>query len=520
MSGTRLSYPIAVDGAIELPPHVALKRIHNELVQRLTFMNPLWKKKSNRGLSTHDTPRTRQAFVRTEAGGLRIARGAWRMLRDLAQQHQIDLVWDARTLRAEDRPTSLTLNADLRPYQSQAIQAAQQQRAGVIVIPTGGGKTVIAMGLAAALQTQTLFIVHTRELLRQTISSVERFLQIEPGVIGGGAWKPAPFTIALIQTLSRRDLVDIHDQFGLVIVDEAHHAPAMSYCDILPSFPARYRIALTATPYRKDGMHELLWLHFGEIIYQVKKSDLEEHGRLLIPQFFPIHTDFFYEYQDDFSAMITSLCQNTARHKLVIDTIQETHRPKGCSLVLTERIDHAMQLHRSLLERDLPAVLLHGKLSNPAREEALQQLREGHAEILVATLPLIGEGWDHPPLDTLYLTVPNGNRTKTTQALGRILRPYPNKETPRVYDFLDIRIGLLRHHWQIRGQAYHMQPEEIQAALGHLPVPSVSVEEPRTPPRGDLLQAIQAISRGEFTEAERMIEEAPPIALPKKTSRS
>ncbi len=505
MKTASLPYTVYVDGEIELPSDPALGRIYDDLTQRLTFSNPTWKKKMARGLAVHDTPRQRKAYHRLDSGNLRIARGAWRLLRDIAQTHNIEIQWEAHTIRAEDRPAELHCNATLRPYQEAAVQAALKHRAGVIVVPTGGGKTVIAMALAAALQTQTLFIVHTRELLRQTIESAERFLGIEAGVIGAGHFKPAPFTVALVQTLTRRELDEVADQFGLIIVDEAHHAPAQSYCELLPAFPARFRIALTATPYRKDGMQELLWMHFGDIIYQVQKTDLEEHGRLLIPAFYPIKTAFFYEYNDDFPAMITSLCRDSARHKLIIDTIEQTHRPGGCSLVLTERIDHARDLYASLQKRQLSAVLLHGKLSNQARKDSLEQLRNRQAEILVATLPLIGEGWDHPPLDTLYMTVPNGNRTKTTQALGRILRPFPDKPQPRVFDFLDIHIGLLRHHWQIRGQAYHLPPEEVRAALGEIEfVPPTPVQH--TPPRHDLLEAIKAMSRGDFDQAQNLIE--------------
>lgn len=226
MKAASLPYTVYVDGEIELPSDPALGRIYDDLTQRLTFSNPTWKKKMARGLAVHDTPRQRKAYHRLESGNLRIARGAWRLLRDIAQTHHIELQWEAHTIRAEDRPTELHCNATLRPYQEAAVQAALKHRAGVIVVPTGGGKTVIAMALAAALQTQTLFIVHTRELLRQTIESAERFLGIEAGVIGAGHFKPAPFTVALVQTLTRRELDEVADQFGLIIVDEAHHAPA------------------------------------------------------------------------------------------------------------------------------------------------------------------------------------------------------------------------------------------------------------------------------------------------------
>ncbi len=384
------------------------------------------------------------------------------------------------------------------------------------MVPTGGGKTVIAFGLAAALQTETLFIVHTRELLRQTVESAKKFLGVEPGIIGAGKWSPAPFTVALIQTLARRDLEEISDRFGLVIVDEAHHAPAQSYFDVLPNFPARHRVALTATPYRKDGMHHMLWLQFGEIVYRIHKHDLEEHGNLLTPTFFPIKTKFTYDYKDDFPAMISALCRNPARQRLVLETIVNTHRPGGCSLVLTERVEHCKKLTAALEKQQLPVVMLHGQLSSKIRTETLEKLKEQEAELLVATLSLIGEGWDHPPLDTLYLTVPNGNRTKTTQALGRILRPWPNKPTPRVFDFIDLEIGLLRHHWSVRSRVYGLSREESQSILWKQKRSDKRPQAP-TQPRPDFLNMIKAVSRGDFDSAETILTST---SKPKKSKDS
>lgn len=505
----QLFLSVVIDSEVHIPAGPALNRFKKPLLKALTFENSLWKRKQARGAYVGDEPRHRRSYTQEEDGSLRLARGAWRIVARLAREHNVQIEWTAQTIQAEDQPAEYHFNATLRPYQQSAIHSAIASRGGVIVIPTGGGKTMVAFGLAAALQTQTLFIVHTRELLRQTKAAAEKILGVEIGTIGAGKWDPKPFTVALIQTLAKRDVSTIRDQFGLLIVDEAHHAPAQTYYQLLPQFASRYRVALTATPYRKDGMHELLWLQFGEIVYRVHKRDLEVHGRLMSPTIHPIATEFFYEFQDDFVHMISALCNNSRRHKLVIKTIVSTHRPGGCSLVLTERVEHANALHKSLQEAGLPVVLLHGKLNNKRREEAIQQLHTKEAELLVATLSLIGEGWDHPPLETLYLTVPNGNRTKTTQALGRILRPALHKPKPRVYDFIDLNIGILRHHWTVRGRVYDLPSEAIRAALQLPPVkPPPEPPAPSHPPipRDQLLNMIRAVSDGNFDAAASILK--------------
>ena len=493
-----------IAGDIELKAGQALERLRRALLSKLTFSNPSWQKQMKRGVSVEKTPRQRYAFQKLKDGGVRISRGAWKILLEIAKKHEIEIKWEVNVTTPEERPLALELNAELRPYQQDAIDASIKSRGGVIVIPTGGGKTMVAMGLAAQLKTETLFIVHTRELLRQTVQSVAQFLGIEAGVIGAGKWEPKPFTVALIQTLVRRDIEEIKDHFGLIVIDEAHHAPAQSYFDVLPYFSARYRVALTATPYRKDGLHELLWLQFGDIVYRVHKKDLEEHGRLLTPIVYPITTNFQYDYNDDFTSLITALCENPKRHEIVIDTIKYTHRPRGCSLILTERIEHCRKITKSLQKEHLPVVMLHGQLSSKVRIASLESLKNGEAELLVATLSLIGEGWDHPPLETLYLTVPNGNKTKTTQALGRILRPAPNKPTPRVYDFVDRNVGLLRYHWGIRGKVYGLTPEECQSISQ--PSPTSEKEDILAPPKQELMDMLQAISQGDFDAANSMLQ--------------
>jgi superfamily II DNA or RNA helicase len=505
----QLSLHAIIDSEIKIEPSPALDLFVKPLLKALTFENIAWKRKQERGVYTGDEPRYRHAYTKDEDGTLHLARGAWRQLAEQARQHDVHIEWDPRTIKAEDTPAEYNFGATLRPYQEAAINAAIASRGGVIVIPTGGGKTMVAFGLAAALQTSTLFIVHTRELLQQTKNAAEAILGVEVGTIGSGVWDPKPFTVALVQTLARRDLDAIKHQFGLLIVDEAHHAPSQTYCQLLPQFPARYRVALTATPYRKDGMHELLWLQFGDVVYRLDKRDLEEHGRLMSPTIHPVTTQFFYEFQDDFVTMISALCNNARRHSLVVDTIIETHRPGGCSLVLTERVEHAKALYKSLEEAGLPVVVLHGKLRPKIREASVQQLRDKEVEILVATLSLIGEGWDHPPLETLYLTVPNGNRTKTTQALGRILRPAPHKPKPRVYDFVDLNVGILRHHWSIRGRVYGLSPDAIRAALQLPPFEQPRPDPPKRNmppiPRKQLLDALRAAGDGDFDVASSII---------------
>ncbi len=503
---SRIAIQVLVDGEIELPPGAALKRIEKPLKRALTFEDQSWQKRANAGWGKAQAPRYRRAYRSMPNGSLRIARGAWKILKQLARENEVELLWESKVISPESVPARYNFSAQLRSYQEKALEAILNHQSGVVVIPTGGGKTMVALAAAAVLQTSTLFIVHTRELLRQVCSQAEKVLGVKPGELGAGKWTPAPFSAALIQTLARRDLSEIKDRFALIIVDEAHHAPAQTYCEVLPKFPGRYRVALTATPYRRDGLHKLLWLQFGEIIFKIDKRFLQLGGKLLSHSVHPIPTEFDFDYDENYVNLISALCNDRKRQRLVVDTIASTHRPGGCSLVLTERVEHAERLFRALREKNLPVGLLHGRIGKRARAEVMEQLEEGKIELLVATLSLIGEGWDHPPLDTLYLTVPNGNKTKTTQALGRILRPFPGKPQPRVFDFVDYRVGILRSQWMVRGKVYGLSSDEIRAAL-QLPPAIKAPSEPNTPKltREQLLSSIRAIQKGEFERARQII---------------
>lgn len=345
-----LTLRLLVNGNIQVPAGPGLSSLQDDLHRALTFENQSWRRKVERGLPVGDVDRYRHAYHKNSDESWSVSRGAWKILVDIAKKHGVALEWVSQVIQAQDRMASFEFHASLRPYQHAAVRALLKARSGVIVIPTGGGKTMVAMGIAHALQTRTLFIVHTRELLKQTVNTAREVLGVEAGVIGSGEWRIAPFTVGLIQTLARRELNDIVKEFGLVIVDEAHHAPAQSYCQVLPSFLARHRVAMTATPYRKDGLHELLWLQFGDIVYRIGKRDLEQHGRLLTPVIYPVTTEFSYVYDNDFTPMITALTHNEERHKRTIETIVDSHRPGGCSLVLTERVGHASRLHQGLVD--------------------------------------------------------------------------------------------------------------------------------------------------------------------------
>jgi superfamily II DNA or RNA helicase len=417
---------------------------------RFTFDNPLyWEARRNRRPCKH-IPRSVASFEE-DATTFHLPRGALREvyerdLKPLAPAFQDETVFPPRV--------PIAFRGELRDYQAAAIQACQARRGGVIVAPTGSGKTVIALALIALVETPVLFLVHTGVLLRQTAERMRAFLGIEPGVIGGGRWEVSEVTVATVQTLRTRGFDELKTRFGMVILDECHHCPAYSFRSILGRFPARFRVGLTATPERQDRLHPILFDVVGPIAYSIERPVLEEARTILRPQVVDVETAFRYFYRRNaWTRMIESLTRNAARNELVCEMVSMNHRQR--SLVTTERVAHAERL-AALLEARFPGRvgLVHGQMPREQVQQVLGGLADGQTPVVVATTSMIGEGFDLPDLDALFLTVPHGNPTKTAQLLGRILRPSPGKEMPRVVDFADVKVPILRSLWLKRKKVY------------------------------------------------------------------
>jgi superfamily II DNA or RNA helicase len=137
------------------------------------------------------------------------------------------------------------------------------------VLPTGSGKTKTALGAIARLRTPTLILVGARDLADQWRGQVRETLGVEPGLVAGGSKTVKPVTIGMVQSLARMPVEErgaLFKQFGFLIIDEVHHAPSVLYRDIVNHCPAKYRLGLTATPDREDGLSPLLELFVGQVL--------------------------------------------------------------------------------------------------------------------------------------------------------------------------------------------------------------------------------------------------------------
>lgn len=394
------------------------------------------------------------------------------------------------------RPYEFSFNAKLRPYQTEAIQSMHDNDGGVILMPTGSGKTIAALGAIASIAQKTLFIAHTSEIINQTAAAAEKIFGESVGYIGGGTLEIKPFTVGLIQSIVNLDQV-ILDEFGMVILDETHHLPADTFAETMSRCKAKKRFGLTATLERKDGLHGITTAILGDVIYKIDVQDIAEY--ISLPTVYKVQTNYKTDKANycfkvckyhghckpiknikdketgvinwkklkkgsckilDFrywQHMLGEFATNEDRNELIMSVFEKTHGEYN--LVMTDRVEHAINLGSLMNEKGYHNVkVLHGQVNKYERDAEIQDFKENGGTIC-ATSKLFGEGFDAPDIDRMYLTVPSASKINIKQRLGRAMRK--KDEAPIAYDFVD-QTEITEASWWKRYKEYKAMGIEVK----------------------------------------------------------
>ena len=265
--------------------------------------------------------------------------------------------------------------------------------------------------------------------------------------------------VALMQScLTDEGVKPFVRQYGMVIVDECHHVSAVNFEQILKSIPARYVYGLTATPIRKDGHQPIIFMQCGPIRYSADvKSQLAKQTfkRWLIPRF-TAYRDLS-DSSSTYAQIVQSLATDEARNALIVEDVCKTLADGRSPIVLTTLTSHVEQLSQLLSTCCKNIITLVGSESMKDKRQKMEQLAELSPEeplVIVATGRYIGEGFDYPRLDTLFLASPVSWKGIIAQYAGRLHREYHGKTDVRIYDYIDIRLPLCGRMYQRRLKGY------------------------------------------------------------------
>ncbi len=418
--------------------------LEKEFTARLTIDNPKYvaAKKYGRWVGNKIKPTLK--YYQSVPDGLRFPRGFANQAVLLCREffRETPLIHDKRLLLEE---MDTAFHGVLRPYQEAAVVAAEKRSFGVLEAGTGSGKTVMALAIIAARRQPTLIVVHTRELLYQWQERVREFLRLEPGLIGDGHFEVAPVSIAIVNT-ARKRFQELASRFGHLVVDECHRVPATLFTDVVGSFSGHYLLGLSATAFRSDeGLTRLISFYMGDQFHKVDQAELQASGAIVKPSLVRCKTVFRYRYRGDYQPLIAALIKDAARNQQIIDDVvrESRRRNSGIQLLVSDRISHCRIFEDGLKRRGVAVALLIGKTSAEQRAAVVADVQSGRVKVLVATLQLIGEGFDCPGLSNLFLTTPITFEGRLLQVLGRIMRPAKGKQA-QVFDYVDEAVSVLK----------------------------------------------------------------------------
>ena len=425
------------------------------LQENLTIDNPKYKDAKKYGRWVGRNFKQKLFLFEMDESGILFPRGVAAQAVALCKKYmgRGPLIEDQRRRLAE---IDFNFQGELRPYQQKALQDILRRHFGVLIATTGSGKTVMALEAIARRCQPTLILVHSRELMYQWEERVRQFLGIDAGLIGDSKFDIQPLSIAIVNT-ARKRLDELTPRFGHLIVDECHRVPATLFTEVVKRFDSYFMLGLSATAFRReDGLTRLIYLFMGERVHQVDSKELTATGAVLKPEFIQKKTGFQYVFRGNYQALMNSLTKNEMRSQQIVDDIYaESMKTEGIILVVSDRVAHCRKLGDMLAGKGLKVSVLTGKQTKAERSEIVESVHCGEIKVLISTLQLVGEGFDAAGLATLFLTTPIKFTGRLQQVIGRIRRPASGKH-PRVIDYVDEHVGVLRNSARIRRKAYEM----------------------------------------------------------------
>ncbi len=383
--------------------------------------------------------------------------------------------------RTKGQELNISFRGELRESQIPAVETMLENETGILHAATAFGKTVVCCDMIARRGISTLILVDRADLMNQWIKRLEEFLDIDEelpeyqtktgrtrkrkSLIGNLQGAHDTLTgivdVAMIRSLKKKD--GFHPklkEYAQVYFDECHHAASDSAIEVLQEINAKYVYGVTATPKRGDGKEKINEFLLGPIRYRFTAKDRAEEqniNHLVYPRFTrtvkPHHLSKT-PYGNDAYELIRN---NDVRDEQIIRDVADCVQAGRTPVVLTKYVDHAKKLSERLKTYADQLILLTGANGTKARRaqvEELNKVDDSDSLILVGTGSLLGEGFDFPRLDTLFMATPVSGENVVEQYVGRLNRDYDGKENVIVYDYVDSHIPKFDKMYSARLKAY------------------------------------------------------------------
>lgn len=465
--------------------------MQNKIRRMAAISNPVFYKNQAIGTSNYDTSRWIYLGKDHLSGYIQIPRGLQDEFIENIEQADIEYCIDDE--RQQGRNIHVEFNGELRPEQDVALKELMKHDNGILHAATAFGKTVVCSAIIAEKKVNTLILLESSALIEQWKEALNKFLNIDEelpkyetksgrirvrksliGTLQGAHDSMAGIIdIAMAGSLCKKgEYHHLLDQYGLVIVDECHHAASDTIADILKEIKAKYVYGVTATPKRGDGLEKINYMLIGPIRYSYtakEKAEAQGIAHLVYPRFTRtvapkgvvtnrMHPNEAYEI----------IHNNDLRDKQIIEDIKNCVSAGRTPVVLSRYKDHSEKIYEQVKNYADHVFLMTGNNSKKEHKKILEQMHQVDKDetmVLVATGSLVGEGFDFPRLDTLIMATPVSFRGVVEQYAGRLNRDYEGKENVIIYDYVDNHIPMFDNMYAKRLKAYKQIGYEISSGV-------------------------------------------------------
>ena len=442
---------IKIGNEIQLPKSVLTPRSEQFFIRYASLLNPEYYKKKAMRYSTYNTPRVIEMY-KEDNDFLYLPRGLFDNVINVLDDAMIDydIIDERQSIRSNE---TFKMTVDLYDDQKALFDEVITSNQGIIVAPTGFGKTVLGIALTDYYKMNTLILTNRVNICKQWKAQFIDFSNVQNvGICYGSKCELGhSVDIATFQSLNNyKSIEDIRDHYGLIIIDEVHHLAAYTFEQVIRIFSAKYIYGLTATPKRSDGLELITHMLIGNVIAEGNQKTGEVQKNLYIR-----FMDTQFQFDEDINEMTQTIIHDKVRNKIIVDDILDCTKRNKTIMVLTERVEHLEILKEHVFSKVKNLFVLHGKLTHKKKNilfETIKKINEPF--VILATGKYIGEGFDDDRLDTLFLTMPFKWRGTLAQYVGRLNRKKQGKNRVIVYDYVDISSRIYSNMFLKRQQGY------------------------------------------------------------------